>query len=249
MINLLPLPPTSLDPQVRWYLDKLVSALSLGQNLAQQTSAVPSGCMMLWPASVVPDGWLLCDWQLLNSVEFPALYAVLGTQWNSTGDPAGWFRLPKAQDKFLKIASTALGVGLLSGSSEIALTRENLPALTLEVEIPPHDHVFTGDSHTHTITDAGHTHDTTESTHLHTSLVVAGTVQSGAGADGVTAGNTGSALTNLTVDTATTGVLVDDASVSGTVQPAALLGTTELGAGIPLVVDPEHMTVNLIIKM
>lgn len=249
MINLLPLPPTSLDPQVRWYLDKLVSALSLGQNLAQQIQVVPSGCMMLWPAAAVPDGWLLCDWRLLNSVEFPALYAVLGTQWNTAGDPAGWFRLPRSQDRFLKIAATALNVGVLGGAAEVNLGLEHLPNVTLDVTIPSHAHDFVGDAHSHIVTDPEHAHDTTESAHVHSSLVATGTVQSGSGATGVDVGNTGSTLTNLTVDTAATGISVDETVATGTVLPSPLLGTVVLGAGVPFGVDPEHLTVNLIIKM
>jgi len=244
----LPLPPITLDPSTRWYLEQLVSALMLETSASTSSGLVP-GLMMLWPSTSIPPGWLVCDNRLLNTGEFPALYAVLGNQWSVAGDPAGTFRLPDAQDRFLKIAA-AVSASALGGTATVAIERENLPNAQLGVAISDHTHVFTGTPHDHAVVDPGHVHTVTDPGHAHTALVESlSAVQAGGAASSVTAGNTGTASTGISINTATTDVTLDSTSATGTIETTALSGLSEsLGDAIPLVVDPAHFTANLIIK-
>ena len=51
---------------------------------------------------VAPNGWLVCNGGLVNIVDRPDLYAVIGTQYNTGGEPAGQFRLPNLSGRVIK---------------------------------------------------------------------------------------------------------------------------------------------------
>jgi hypothetical protein len=53
-------------------------------------------------ASAAPNGWLLCDGSLLDSADYPDLFAVIGSTYNTGGEPAGQFRLPTINGKVIK---------------------------------------------------------------------------------------------------------------------------------------------------
>jgi microcystin-dependent protein len=63
-----------------------------------QESLTPTGSVMAFGGSVAPAGWLLCDGTAYPSTTYPALSAVLGSQFNVSGGqvspPAGQFRVP-----------------------------------------------------------------------------------------------------------------------------------------------------------
>lgn len=63
----------------------------------------PPGSMMHWAGSLgsgggtspsVPPGWLRCDGTVKNQSDFPALYSVIGSKYNTGGEAVGTFRLP-----------------------------------------------------------------------------------------------------------------------------------------------------------
>lgn len=63
-----------------------------------QESLTPTGSILAFGGSVAPAGWLLCDGTAYASITYPALSAVLGSQFNVSGGqvspPAGQFRVP-----------------------------------------------------------------------------------------------------------------------------------------------------------
>lgn len=62
---------------------------------------VPIGAMLMWASNSVtpPEGYLFCQGQLLNRVDYPDLFTAIGTTWTGTGDPGTQFRLPDGRGR------------------------------------------------------------------------------------------------------------------------------------------------------
>jgi microcystin-dependent protein len=81
---------------------------------------VPPGVIMPFAGATAPSGWFICDGSEKSETTYAALFAAIGTTWNTatnplTGstqeDPAGGnFRIPNLQGVFLR------GVGDFAGS-------------------------------------------------------------------------------------------------------------------------------------
>jgi microcystin-dependent protein len=77
-----------------------------------------------------PEGWALCDGQLLSIAQNQALFALLGTIYG--GDGVTTFALPNLQGRTVLGTGGVNGLGTLgqvSGATTITLTSANLPAL------------------------------------------------------------------------------------------------------------------------
>lgn len=80
------------------------------------SDVAPAGSVTAFAGEVPPDGWLLCQGQELNIADYPALYAAIGTTWNTQTNPtsgsaysapaAGKFRLPDFRGSFLRGAGS-----------------------------------------------------------------------------------------------------------------------------------------------
>ncbi len=57
-------------------------------------SGVPSGSLTMFAGTAAPTGWLLCFGQEVSQATFAALFAVIGTTYNTGGEGAGNFRVP-----------------------------------------------------------------------------------------------------------------------------------------------------------
>lgn len=76
------------------------------------TDVAPAGSVQAFAGTTAPYGWILCQGQELNIADFPALYAAIGTTWNTATNPtsgsaysapaAGKFRLPDFRGSFLR---------------------------------------------------------------------------------------------------------------------------------------------------
>lgn len=103
----------------------------------------PLGIVQIWAGKVVPSGYELCEGQQLKISEYPALYAAIGSTYNSaysyTGarysTMSGYFRLPDLRGRFI--------VGYNPNDNDYnAIARsggEKTHALTVE-EMPSHTH-------------------------------------------------------------------------------------------------------------
>lgn len=104
---------------------------------------VPIGTMAMWGNVAAPDGWKLCNGDVVSRVTYQALFNVLGTTYGA-GDGSTTFGLPDLRQRF-PLGLAAAGTGSTLGATGGAI-----------------DHTHTGPSHTHTLpatTDAGGDHD------------------------------------------------------------------------------------------
>ncbi|WP_332874567.1 phage tail protein [Pseudomonas cichorii] len=70
--------------------------------LLKSNNVVPVGMMVPFPKAAIPPGYLEVDGSLQNIAAYPELAAYLGTSYNKTGDPVGYFRLPESRGEFLR---------------------------------------------------------------------------------------------------------------------------------------------------
>ena len=93
------------------------------------------GMIVLWPGTAFPDGWIECDGLLLDDTDFPDLFAVIGTDYGSSG--AGTYRIPDLRGR--------VPVGNDNGQAEFAAMGQSggFKAHTLTMtEIPSHNHSY-----------------------------------------------------------------------------------------------------------
>lgn len=64
---------------------------------------------------------LVCDGSTVSEVTYAELFAVIGTKWNTGGEPGGQFRLPAIRGKFLRAFDDGAGVdiGRVFGVSQL----------------------------------------------------------------------------------------------------------------------------------
>lgn len=162
---------------------------------------IKTGTMLPFAGSAVPEGYLLCDGRAVKRIDYPNLYAVIGTTWGA--GESGTFNLPDSRERSLLGATTGdFALGSSGGIKDLALAVENLPVHSHEVDDPGHTHGATTGAHTHTVIDPGH---------VHTAAVPDSLGTAGAAA-GAAAGNTGSATTGITLGDATGSTTIDSAT-------------------------------------
>ena len=96
---------------------------------------VPTGFMGIWPSTVIPAGWLVCDGSTFSAATYPALAAFLGgtTLPNIKGrfvigvDPAasGWSTVGETGGKAKSDTTSVTGSGL--DTVQDAGTNDNIP--------------------------------------------------------------------------------------------------------------------------
>jgi microcystin-dependent protein len=136
-------------------------------------SGIPTGIILPFAGSILPNGWLICDGRSLSKTQYFSLYNTIGDVYGST---ATEFNIPDLRGRVI------LGVGQGDGLTSRTLGQtggSETQTLTVN-QLPAHNHIGTTDSdglHIHAITDLGHTHTgTTDSDglHTHTSNAVGG---------------------------------------------------------------------------
>lgn len=108
------------------------------------SALIPVGTIIDYGANSVPDGFLECKGDVVSQATYAALYAVIGSTWNTGGEGAGNFRLPNFQRR-TAVGSGGSGTGVLQntvGSVGGAETH----VLTLG-EMPAHDHSTPSGTH------------------------------------------------------------------------------------------------------
>jgi microcystin-dependent protein len=94
------------------------------------------GEIRLFSGSYAPEGWLICNGQLLQIQQYQALYALIGTTYggnavNNFGLPDLRGRVPVCQGQGPNLSNRS--IGQKGGASLVTLT---------EATIPPHGHDF-----------------------------------------------------------------------------------------------------------
>jgi len=102
-------------------------------NSFERNALMEAGLIMHYPGNTIPNGWLACDGAAVAQVDYPELYAVIGTTFGGSG---GNFNLPDLRDRFLVGAGSTYAIGGTGGQNSVTLSTS---------EIPSHDHSV----HTH----------------------------------------------------------------------------------------------------
>ena len=95
-------------------------------------NSVPTGAILPYAGATAPTGFLLCQGQTVSRTTYAALYAVVGTIYNTGGEAGTDFRLPDLRGRY-PIGKAAAGTADTLGSTFGLI-----------------DHVHSGPSHSHT---------------------------------------------------------------------------------------------------
>lgn len=141
----------------------------------------PVGMMADYGGDVAPAGWLLCDGAIKNRVEYPALFAVIGTRFNSSGEGPTQFRMPDFRNRVAVGPGDNL-LGASGGYKDAQLPEHDHGGGEHSHPLPKHKHTLS--KHTHTIEAHSHSikhnhgsHKTKANTHTHSTSEV--TINSG----------------------------------------------------------------------
>lgn len=132
--------------------DKIVDGTITMADLAASLQAylVPSGSVLATARASAPAGYLLCDGAAVSRTTYAALFAAIGTAFNTGGEAGTDFRLPNFNGR------SPMGVGTATGAG-------GETAHTLGQTMGEETHLNTAaqaatKSHGHGITDPGHRH-------------------------------------------------------------------------------------------
>lgn len=85
-------------------------------NLGLGTYLVPTGSLVMWPSSVIPSDWKLCNGDAISRTTFATLYSLIGTTFGA-GDGSTTFNLPNYKNRMPYGADT-VAVGATGGSAD-----------------------------------------------------------------------------------------------------------------------------------
>lgn len=146
-----------------------------------------------------PEGWMLCNGQVLNVNAYQALYALLGNTYGGTYPTT--FGIPDLQGRSvigvgagLNLPVTQPGVKVGAASTQLSID-----------QMPPHNHVAM-------VSDPGHTHTSALPAHTHPFSIPC---DNGSGEPGL-ASPVGNFLSNTSGIDANINVAIDDASAADT---------------------------------
>ena len=150
---------TTTTSAVRWALTPI-----FGAGVVNAAASIPTGSMSAFAGAVsaIPTGWLACDGSEYDETVETALFAVIGTAYNTGGETGGFFRVPDSRGRSL----TGINDGTLPNGANGSFTTRALAA------------VVGAENHVHTIpSQAGHGHGltiTADGIHQHIVNVAAG---------------------------------------------------------------------------
>jgi microcystin-dependent protein len=177
-----------------------VSANTLAPDVIALISSLgsPIGSISAFAGASAPNGYLICDGTTKLRSSYAALFAAIGTVWNTGGELGTEFRLPNGQGR------TFIGAGTYTDSVSGSVTRTLAGYVGTEKHVlsanegPSHTHVQS--PHTHGVTDPGHFHTTAlPSPAVYNAISLSTTGDGGS----TTSYNTNSKVTGLTVNGAT----------------------------------------------
>lgn len=125
------------------------------------TGVAPTGTIVMYAAPTPPGGWINCDGSTPPRTQYPGLFSIISTNYNTGGEDPSTFRLPNLQGRFPLGAQTGNPLGSLGGEATHTLLEAELAVhthgATSTGSLADHQHGIppTGD---HTHTDTGHTH-------------------------------------------------------------------------------------------
>ncbi|NBO55407.1 MAG: hypothetical protein EBU84_12640 [Actinobacteria bacterium] len=119
-----------------------------------------TGHIRSFAGSSAPPGYLLCDGSLLNRADYPSLFALISTNYNTGGETTAQFRIPDYRGK-LRLGSGTRTIKTFVGTETHSLTI---------AQLPPHTHSGTTDTSADTHTHTGTSNQNPSMAHNHTYL-------------------------------------------------------------------------------
>ncbi|MDO5352539.1 MAG: phage tail protein, partial [Succinatimonas sp.] len=84
---------------------------TLALNIAQNFSAMPVGATIPYSGTVIPEGWLLCNWAEVSRTQFANLFSKIGTKWGA-GDGETTFNVPDYNGRHVQGTTDISQVGV-----------------------------------------------------------------------------------------------------------------------------------------
>lgn len=104
-------------------------AVSIGTDIKALLSGLPNvGEVRGFAGATAPAGWLLCQGQVLNVADHPALFAVIGNAYG--GDGITTFALPNSSGRVMRGAGPGNALGSSGGADSVTLSASQIPAHT-----------------------------------------------------------------------------------------------------------------------
>jgi microcystin-dependent protein len=201
-----------VDSVWKWMKDltvqlKILFGSSQSSSPALTIPLVQAGSMIPFAGLLtnIPAGYLAADGSVVSQTQYPALFAAMGTSWNTGGEGPGNFRLPDMRGRVMVGSGTGTG---LTPRSVGQYGGEETHLLTVP-EIPAHNHPVSDPGHAHGVTDPGHAHTETgvPGTSVGGALAVAMITNTNIPANTANSGNsTLSNTTGVSVNSNTTGI-------------------------------------------
>jgi microcystin-dependent protein len=205
--------------QAKVGVDSSAVTSSLDYRMAQAEKNAPVGTVSMFAGAAAPDGWLLCQGQTVDYVDYPLLAAVFGVS-------GGSFTLPDLQQRVPVGSGTGYTLRGSGGSAtdSITLAETNLPSHQHNVDhahtVANHvhtmpNHVHTMPDHSHTIPDHNHSipdhnHSISDPGHAHYITIYNNGTYQYPLSTGDFSGQGGTAVDSLVTDASFTGVTVNN---------------------------------------
>lgn len=96
-------------------------ALTLGERMtAAEAQLTPAGAVLAFAMNAAPAGWLACSGQTVSRTTYAALFAAIGTTFDTGGEAGTDFRLPDLRGEFVRgwDNSRGLDTGRTFGSAQ-----------------------------------------------------------------------------------------------------------------------------------
>jgi microcystin-dependent protein len=135
------------DPEEVSILDDDTMATASATSLATSESikayvdseiGIPTGTVSAFAGATAPTGYALCDGSEYSETTEAALFAVLGSTYNTGGETANHFRVPDLRGRVV----AGMGGSLLSGTDALADTGGASTHTLTEAEMPSHSHDY-----------------------------------------------------------------------------------------------------------
>ena len=102
---------TSAEAKAGAVNNKLMTPQLVAQAIAEQIPpAIPTGMLLPFAGTVVPEGFLLCNGANVSRTDYANLFAAIGTKWGE-GDGSTTFTLPNFNDRFIEGTTDTEKVG------------------------------------------------------------------------------------------------------------------------------------------